>query len=148
MKFTFIVLINDKIWQRYTRRPHYSALAELGDLIVIEYPLTILSKTFLKHPFKEIKYYLKYSLGKRVDSVSGARIIRPVTLFPSVFNFSFFKFFNRKLVALFLMNIKSKNAKEIFFLTYYNQDWIISKKSERWYILDMNDEWSLLRHDN
>jgi len=148
MKFTFIVLINDKIWQRYTRRPHYSALAELGDLIVIEYPLTILSKKFLKRPLREIKYYLKYSWSKRIDTLSGAKIIRPIILFPSILENPFCEFINRKLVALFLFSIKAKNSKEIYFLTYYNQAWLIAKKNYKRFILDMNDEWSMIEYDD
>ena len=148
MKSTFIVFIIDKIWQRYTRRPHYSGLAKFGELLVIEYPLTIFSKEFLKKPFKEIKYYFKYSRGKRIDKLSGAKIIRPIIIFPTFFNIKFFEYINRKFVDLFIFSSKIKQSREIFFLTYYNQEWLISKRTKnRKYILEMNDEWSLIGYN-
>lgn len=147
-KRIFFVFISDKIWYRYTRRPHYSNFAKLGDLVIFEMPLVLFSKEFLKNPIKELKYYFKYSFGKRIDKFSGAKLIRPILLFPSTVKNTVCKGINRRICYWFYYSFWKDRGNEIVFLTNYQQEWLLSKhKKEKNYVLEMNDEWSMISYD-
>lgn len=154
MNFLFVVFIKDKLWHRYTRRPHFSALSKFGKLIVIESPFAIFSKETLSSPIKSLKNYFKYSFGERKDQRCGAIVLRPVILFPErIRKYSFFKDIDQKLVSLFLLKYKLKYKLRgcivINFLTGVNFEWIMPRETDKEkYILVMNDEWSMIGYDD
>jgi len=147
--FCFLIHLHAKSWLRYTRRPHFSPLSNFGKLIAIERPLSIFSKDFFNGFFENLKLYFGFSVKKRVDERSGALIIRPLLLFPNELKNNY-KF--ARAIDLLLLNFQTKKltgncTKKINFLTSRHQKWIIKKNTNQKYILDMNDEWSMMPYN-
>ncbi len=147
--FCFIIHLHDKNWLRYTRRPHYSPLSNFGKLIIIENPLTLFSAEFLSDFITNLKIYLKFHSTNRRDKRSNAQIIKPVLLFSDEFKC---KFKPAIYIDLFLINRHIKKlslncSKKIHFLTSRHQRWLIRKNTYHKYILDMNDEWSMMPYN-
>lgn len=145
-KFLFILYCPFRAWFRYTRRPHFSELSIFGELLVVEDPLVIFSKKSLLKPISTIKNYFKYSRKTRLDDRSGAIIIRPVIMFSVSFkkNFKLLGFIDR-----FLLNAQlpiEEKTKKIEILTERNQEWLISKDNNSFYLLDINDDWSMINY--
>ncbi len=146
----FIVFIHFRTWMRYTRRPHFAELNKLGDLFVVENPLTLFSKEFLGNIFKSFYFYFKYSSGLRKDERSGVTVIRPILLFSiSLRNkFSFIKKIDLAILKFQLRKIPVEAKNQIRILTNKNQEWLIDKSADAKYVLDMNDEWSMMSYDS
>jgi len=146
----FIVFIHFRTWMRYTRRPHFAELNKQGELYVIENPLTIFSGEFLKNIFKSIYFYFKYSSGIRKDERSGASVLRPVLLFSLKLRnkYKLIKMIDNFLLKFQLKKIPINGKTQIRILTNKNQEWLVNKEQNSYYVLDMNDEWSMMGYED
>ncbi|GEM_PF-3828811 len=144
--FCFIIHLHTKSWLRYTRRPHFSPLGDFGNLIVIERPLALFSKDFLSELTENIKLYLKFHAKLRTDERSNAKITRPVLLFGNNIKkkISFIQKADLFLLKFQINKLIKNCGTKIHFLTSRHQKWIIEKRNDSKYILDMNDEWSMM----
>jgi len=149
MKPTFVLFIAFRSWLRYGRRPHFSELAGIGNLIVVEEPLKIFSKEFLRDPIKSILNYIKYSSGIRKDCRYEIRIIRPILLFSSKLQYSY-TLFNRIdhfILSFQLRKVKVAGDRYFYMLTNLSQEWLIKKNPKIFYYLDIDDEWSMITYE-
>lgn len=150
-KISFYLFIHFRTWFRYTRRPHFAELSKFGNLNVIENPLAIFSGEFLKNVFKSFYFYFKYSKGIRKDERCEASIIRPLLLFSiSLVN----KYPLARKIDLLLLKLQMrklqydrKNNLSVYLLTDKTQDWLIQNNIDAFYVLDMNDEWSMIDYN-
>jgi len=148
-KLTFVVFIHYRTWFRYTRRPHFSELSKFGKLFIIESPLIFFSKEFLGSPLTNIKNYLKYSLGFRKDTRNNVEIVRPILFFPGKLKekFVLIKIIDLALLKIQLRFIKKNEGLRINFITSKSLKWLVSKNGKEFWILDINDDWSLMGYD-
>lgn len=146
---TFIVFIHYRTWFRYTRRPHFAPLAKFGKLYIIESPLVLFSKEFLSSIFSSLKQYFKYSFGFRKDERSGAEVFRPLLFFPSSIKNKnrFFNKIDTGLLKFQLQKIYKNPGFKINFITNRSNKWLINKNANNFWILDINDDWSLMGYD-
>lgn len=151
-KISFFVFIHKKTWFMYTRRPHFSEFSKFGDLNVVESPLVILSRDFIKNIFKSTYYYFKYSRKVKKDEVSGANIIRPLLLFSTSLKskYAITNKIDYFLIQLQIKKLKRKTSQNynVYMLTDRAQSWLIQKNSKILYTLDMNDEWSMISYND
>ncbi len=145
-RFCFIVHLHTKSWLRYTRRPHFSPLGKHGNLIVVEKPLALFSNDLLSDFFGNLKLYFKFYSKIRRDESNNIVIIRPVLIFPNEFKnkFSVFGKIDLLLLQFQLKKFISGCRIRIHFLTSRHEKWIIENRNGSKFILDMNDEWSMM----
>ena len=148
-KYIFIVYIHYRTWFRYTRRPHFGSLSKFGKLYVIENPLVIFSKEFLRSPVRTLKQYLKYTSGFRKDGRNSASIYRPVLFFPDQLKnrSNLYKKIDKYLLSIQLKKINKTEGIKINFLTNRVKRWLVTKTNNNYWILDINDDWSLMVYD-
>jgi len=149
-QITFIVLLHFRAWIRYTRRPHFSSINKFANLIVVESPLIIFSNDFFRNFLVSIKNYLRYSKGIRTDKRSGAKIVRPILIFPEKLKNKFLLL--SKIDSLVLNKslnkaLSGKYSNSVLCLTSRSQKWIIPKFKNHFLMLDINDEWSMMPYD-
>jgi hypothetical protein len=150
-KSQIIVFIHFHAWFRYTRRPHFSAFSKIGNVLIVEDPLSIFSKKFLLNPISEILYYIKYSRGRRIDRSNDCIIIRPILLFTEKLkvNYYLLRKIDLLLLKLYLNDYYKRNyCQNIIFITDLKQEWLINiKNNSDKILLDLNDEWSMIGYD-
>jgi len=148
-KLTFIVYIHYRTWFRYTRRPHFSELSKFGKLFIIESPLIIFSKEFLGSPILNTMHYLRYSLGFRKDTRNNVEVVRPILFFPGKLKekFVLIKIIDMALLKFQLKYIKKNEGLYINFITSRSLKWLVSKNEKEFWILDINDDWSLMGYN-
>ena len=149
MESTFILFISYHSWFRYGRRPHYSELKNFGKLFVVEEPLKIISKDFLSNPYKAISNFLKFSKGVRNDDKYNIKIIRPILLFSAKLknSNSLLRRVDHLLLSLQMKKFRSKYSNYFCMLTNRFQEWVINGNKNSFYVLDIDDEWSMIGYD-
>ncbi len=147
--FCFVIHVHFKSWLRYTRRPHFSPLGNFGNLVIVERPLILFSNDFLSDLIENLKLYFKFSAKVRTDERNRAKIIRPILLFPNELKnkVKLARKFDLFLLKLQLNKFLSDCTRTVHFLTSRHQQWIIRRNKNEKYILDMNDEWSMMTYN-
>ena len=148
-KITFIVYIHYRTWFRYTRRPHFSGLAKFGEVMVIENPMVLLSKEFLKSPLRTIKHYFQYSSGYRKDERNNITVYRPSLLFSENLKGkkNVFRLIDKLLLSFQIRKVNKIKGPRINFITSLGSKWLIDKRKGNRWILDINDDWSMMKYD-
>lgn len=143
-----IVFLDAKSWLRYVRRPHFSEFNNFYNIEVVEAPFVILSKDFLKNFPSALFNHLRFTAKKRLDERNKIYIVRPTLLFPTSWKekYSFLKFIDLFMMKIQILSKNERNQEKIIFITSLNQKWIVEKKSIFKYVLDINDEWSMINY--
>ena len=148
MTLKFILFISYQSWLRYGRRPHYAELSKFGKLFVVEEPIKIISKEFLSRPLEVITNYREFSSGIRADYKYDIKIVRPILLFSAKLKNKYSLLKKIDILLLSLQLKKLSPAGNLFYLlTNRFQEWLVNHKKNKFTVLDVDDEWSMIIYE-